>query len=85
MSNITDITATFQKASDAFSPISSKPKNGYLQRLNKVIVVYCLSVTLTRTAVGSPSGVVLPYSIYKENHGGRILQIHARHACILRP
>ena len=63
----------FQKASDAFSPIISKPKNGDLQRLNKVLVVCCLSVTLNRTAAGSPSIVVLPHSVYKANHRGMFL------------
>ena len=70
MSELTDITATFQKASNAFIPISSKPNNGNLQWLNKVLVVCCLSVTLTGTDAGSPSGVVLPDSVYKANHGG---------------
>ena len=70
MSELTDITATFQKAIDAFSPIGSKPNDGELQWPNKVLVVYCLSVTLTGTATGSPSGVVLPESVYKANHGG---------------
>ena len=70
MSELTDITATFQKASDSFIPILSKPNDGNLQRLNKMLVVFCLSVTLTGTATGSPSGVVLPESVYKANHGG---------------
>ena len=70
MYELTDITATFQKASDAVSPIGSKPNDGKLQWPNKVLVVYCLSVTLTGTAVGSPSGVVLLDAVYKANHGG---------------
>ena len=35
-----------------------------------MLVVYCLSVTLTKTSTGSPSGIVLPNSVYKSNHGG---------------
>ena len=70
MSKLTDITSTFHKASDAFSPIISKANDGDLQRLNEVLVVCCISVTLTVTAVGSPSGVVLPNVVYKANHGG---------------
>ena len=70
MSDLTDIIATFQKASDAFSPISLKPNNGDLQYLNYVLVVFCLSVTLTGKASGSPSGVVLPDAMYKANRGG---------------
>ena len=70
MSKLTDITATLQKASDSFSPTRSKPNGGDIQRLNKMLVVFCLSVTLTGTATGSPSGVVLPESVYKANHGG---------------
>ena len=70
MSELTDITANFHKASNALSPISSKPNDGKLQRINKVIVVCCLSVTLTRKVAGSPSGVVLPDSVYKAKYGG---------------
>ena len=70
MSELTDVTATFQKASDAFSPISSNSNYGNLQRLNEVLVVCCLSVTLSGMAAGSPSGVFLTDSVYKANHGG---------------
>ena len=70
MYKLTDIIATFQKASEAFSPISSNPNDGGLQRFNEVLVVYCLSVTLTGTANGITSDVVLPNSIYKANNGG---------------
>ena len=70
MSKLTDITTTFQKASDAFSPIRSKLNDGDLQHLNRVIVICCLRVPLTGTTTGSPSGVVLPNSVYKINHGG---------------
>ena len=68
MSELTDITATFQKASDVFSPIRSKQNNGDLQRLNEVLVVCCLRVTLISTAAGSPSIVVLSNSVYKSIH-----------------
>ena len=70
MSELTDITATFQKASDAFSPINLKLNGGDLQLLKEVLVVYCLSVTLARKTAGSPSGVVLPNAVYKSNHVG---------------
>ena len=70
MFGLTDITATFQKASDAFNPISSKPNNGDLQSLNEVLVFCCLVITLTRTSAASPSRVVLSIFIYKANDGG---------------
>ena len=70
MYELTDITATFQKVSNTFSPISSNPSDGDLQRLNEVLVVCCLSVTFSWTADGIPSGVVLPNSVYKANHRG---------------
>ena len=35
-----------------------------------MLVVFCLSVTLTGKASGSPSGVVLPDAMYKANRGG---------------
>ena len=47
-----------------------KQNDGDLQWLNKVLVVCCLRFTLTGKAAGSPSGVVLPNSIYKANNGG---------------
>ena len=34
MSELTDITAIFQKVSDTFGPIKAKPRNSDLQRLN---------------------------------------------------
>ena len=54
MSDLTDITAVFATASAAFEPITRKPNNADLQRLNEVLVVCCLSVTLTGTNVGCP-------------------------------
>ena len=71
MSKLTDITSTFQKASDAFSPISSKPNDGNIQCFNEVLCVCCLIFSLTGTAAGSPSGIVLPNSVYKSNTGAR--------------
>ena len=70
VSKLTDITAILQETRDAFSPIGSKPNNGDFQRLNKVFVVCWLSVTLTGTAPSSPSGLVLPDTVYKANHRG---------------
>ena len=70
MSELTDITATFQKASDVFSPIGTKPKYGNLQHLKKVLVVCYLSITFTGTANNRLSGVVLPDAVYKVNHRG---------------
>ena len=70
MSDLTDITAIFQKASDAFGPITAKPRDADLQRLNESLVVCTLSVTLTGTTAGCASGVVLPADVYKVNHAG---------------
>ena len=70
MFELTGINNTFQKARNAFSPIGPKPNDGDLQRLNEVLVICCPSVTFTRTAAGSPSGIFLPEYVYKENHRG---------------
>ena len=70
MSKLTDISAIFQKASNAFGPITAKPRDADHQRLNETLVVCTLSVTLTGTTAGSASGVVLPEDVYKMNHSG---------------
>ena len=70
MSKLTDITAIFQKTSDAFGPITAKPRDADLQQLNKTLVVCTHSVTLTGKTAGCASGVVLPNSIYQTNHRG---------------
>ena len=70
MSVLTDISAIFQKASDAFDPITAKPRDADLQRLNETLVVCTLSVNLTGTTAGCASGVVLPEDVYKTNHSG---------------
>ena len=68
MSDLTDITAVFATASAAFEPIARKPNDADLQRLNKALVVCCLSVTLTGTSAGCPSGVVLTPTVYGLKH-----------------
>jgi hypothetical protein len=68
MSDLTDITAVFATASAAFEPIARKPNDADLQRLNEVLVVCCLSVSLTGTDAGCPSGVVLTDTVYKLTH-----------------
>lgn len=68
MSDLTDITAVFATASDAFEPIARKPNDADLQRLNEALVVGCLSITLTGTDAGCPSGVVLAASVYLDAH-----------------
>ena len=70
MSELTDITAIFKKLCDAFLPITAKPRDADMQKLNKSLVVCTLSVTLTGTSAGCTSGVVLLDSIYQTNHGG---------------
>ena len=70
MSELTEINAIFQKASDTFDPITEKPRDADLQRLNETLVVCTLSVTLTGTAAGCASDVVLPEAVYQTNHGG---------------
>ena len=70
MSELTNIHAILQKASDTFSPINVKPRDADLQHLNKSLVVCTLSVTLTGTTAGCASGVVLPEAVYQTNHGG---------------
>ena len=47
-----------------------KPRDSYLQRLNKTLVVCTLSVTLTGTNAGCASGVLLPKEVYHTNHRG---------------
>ena len=68
MSDLTDITAVFTTASAAFEPIARKPNDANLQLLNKALVVCCLSVTLTGTSAGCPSGGVLSNTVYKLSH-----------------
>ena len=68
MSDLTNITAVFVTASVVFKPIACKPNNADLQRLNEALVVCCLSVTLTGTSAGCPSGVVLSDTVYKLAH-----------------
>ena len=64
MSELTDITAVFVTANEAFDPITNKPNDADLQRLNEALVVCCLSVSLTGEDAGCPSGVVLSDAIY---------------------
>ena len=70
MSELTDITDILQKASDAFGPITGKPHDADLQRLNETLVMCTFSVTLTGTTVGCASGMVLPDAVYQMNHVG---------------
>ena len=70
MSALTYIAAALKLASDEFDPIKLTPNKDDLQRLNKVIVVCCLGVTLTGKDAGCASGVVLPSGVYKSHHGG---------------
>ena len=64
MSELTDIHAIFQKASNAFGPITANPRDAELQRLNETLVVCTLSVTLNGTTAGCASSVVLPEAVY---------------------
>ena len=84
MSELTDITVIFQKASESFGPITAKPHDADLQQLNETLVVCTLSVTLTGTTAGCDSGVVLPDSVYQTNHRGGI-QFHSQRAARLQP
>ena len=59
---------TFQKVSDDFDPINSKPNNDNLQRTNEVLVIAALRVTLTDNTTGCVLGVILPNAIYKKNN-----------------
>ena len=59
MLDLTNITTVFATATVAFNPIDQKPNNANLQLLNKALVVCCLSLVLTGTRAGCPSGVVL--------------------------
>ena len=68
MSDLTDITAVFDTASAASNPITRKPNNVNLQPLDKALVIYCLSLTLTGTSAGCPSGFVLFDTVYKTTH-----------------
>ena len=70
MSELTDINAIFQKASDTFFPITAKPHDANLQQLNETLVVCTLGVTLSGTTTGCTSSVVLPKAVYQTNHGG---------------
>ena len=70
MSELTNINAIFQKASDTFGPITAKPRDADLQRISKTLVVCILSVNLTGTTAGCASGVVLPEAVYQMKHGG---------------
>ena len=70
MSELTDINAIFQKASDTSGPITANPRGVDLQQLNKTLVVCTLSVTLTGTTSGCAYGAVLPKAVYQTNHGG---------------
>ena len=70
MSELTKFTAIFQKASDAFGPITAKPRYANLQQLNETLVVCTLSVTLTGTTARCASGMVLPNAVYQKNHLG---------------
>ena len=68
MSEVTDINAIFQKASDTFGSITATPHDADLQRINETLVVCTLSVTLTGTTAGCASGVVPPKAVYQTNH-----------------
>ena len=68
MSELTNINTIFQKASDTFGPNTAKPRDANLQRLNKMLVVCTLSVTLTGTTAGCASGMVLPKAVYQTNN-----------------
>ena len=68
MSNIADIAVTFQKASNEFDPIDSKPNNDDLQSLSKVLVIAALRITLTDNTTGCVSVVILPDTVYKKNN-----------------
>ena len=72
MSELTDITAIFQKASDTFGPITAKPHDADLQQLNETLIVCTLSVTLAGTTACCASVVVLPDAVYQTNHGGAV-------------
>ena len=63
MSELTDINAIFHEASDAFGPITEKTRDSDLQRLNEMLVVCTLSVTLTGSTAGCASGVHLVESL----------------------
>ena len=63
MLDLTDSIAVFAMASAAFELIAHKPNDADLQRLNKAFSGCCLSVTLTGTSAGSPSGVVLSNTV----------------------
>ena len=78
MSKLTDITAIFQKANDAFGPITANPRDADLQRLNETLVVCTLTVTLNGTTAGCASSVVLPYAVYQMNHVGAFDFIRTR-------
>ena len=68
MSELTDITTVFARASITFKPITRRPNDADLQRLNEAPVVCCLSITLTGTSVGCPSGGILSDVVYTLSH-----------------
>ena len=70
MSELTNITAIFHKASGVFGLIRAKPRDVDLQQLNETLAVCTLSITLIVTTNGCASDVVLPNAVYQTNHGG---------------
>ena len=70
MSKLTNINAIFQKANDTFGPITAKPRDADLHRLNETLVVCTLSITLTGRTAGCASDVFLPEAVYQRNHRG---------------
>ena len=69
MYELNDITTIFQKASDAFGPITAKPRDANLQGLNETLVMCTLSITPTGTTARCASDVVLPDAVYQTKHG----------------
>ena len=70
MSNLTEIASAFKIVSDSFDLFRLKPNDSDIQRINDIIVVTPLSVTLTGTNSGTADGDFFSDAVYKSNNGG---------------
>ena len=64
-----DISAKFEAAIEAFTPIVGQPKDYNLQGFKKVLLQTCLSIRLAGSKLGKVTNLVLPDAAYKDQLG----------------